>query len=405
MKFLFYIVFLSGNVFADCSLFESNYNEYSNRRMIAYSDWQTIENSYLSCSRNTDAQEKFRVLKERRLQTLRNFEKLGIKEEAGISLSEHFSKLGEKSIKPIKPNNPVVTYNNDLKTVDYPESKNCKEITLSNDAVNFSNTRNQDGIGWCYAYAASDLLSFKYNQRLSSISFSSRTHSLKDQFSDPRKQGADVREAIEDSYKRLKGFCLESSLKSTDVNFCRFKDINELLTFISLGAHEELSSCSESDIKSIFPDINISMIQNGLSVSERTFLEKLIDEHCRKNKLIRSEPKIKTFIAPYANSEQIKNVIDRELLKNNPVIWAFDVHKITGQSGSGDHAGMVMGKTFNPQTKKCEYLIRNSWGKSCPFEMDGKPSRCHEVNGRQTGYFYVTEEHLLSNSSGAYYAE
>lgn len=402
MRFVLFCFVFIGNVFADCLSFDDHFNEYSNRRMIAYNDWQMIEASFNACDTNAELQDQFKTLKDKRLQTLRNYEKLGIKEEAGISLSDHFNRLGESSSKPVKP---LVIPSNEVKPVITKPAGNCQEITLSNEAVNFSNTRNQDGVGWCYAYAASDLLSFKYNQRLSSISFSSRAHSLKDQFRDPSKQGADVRIAIEEAYKRLQGFCLESSLRSTDVNFCRFRDISELLSFISQETENQMTSCTESDLKSIFPDINLSMVKNGTSAMERAYLEKLIDEHCRKNKLSKPEPRIKTFIAPYATPEQIKNVIERELLKNNPVIWAFDVHKITGESGPGGHAGMIMGKAFNPQTNKCEYLVRNSWGKSCPFEKNGNPTRCHQQNGRATGYFYVTEEHLLSNATGAYYAE
>lgn len=385
---------------ANCPEFENSFNEYSNRRMVAYNDWQLIEKSYSSCT-NVDEEinKKLQILKERRLQTLRNYEKLGIREEGGIALHDHFIKLGQEAKKkPVLPKNDVTP------SISIAPS-NCQEITLSNEAVNFSNTRNQDGVGWCYAYASSDLLSYKFNQRLSSISFSARNNTLKDQLTGVTRQGGDVREAIEQAHRRLQGFCLETSLKSTDVNFCRFRDISELLSFISSITENHLSSCTESDLKSIFPDINLSMIKNGTSVSEKAYLESLIDEHCRKNKLVKPAPRVRSYIAPFSKPEQIKSAIDRELAKKNPVIWAFDVHKITGEEGTGGHASMIMGKAFNPKTNKCEYLVRNSWGKSCDLERGGEPTRCHEINGRLTGYFYVTEEHLLSNSLGAYYVE
>lgn len=396
MKYIIPLFFLLiSNSYADCVEFVLQFDDYSNRKMIAYNDWVAIESSYKTCSTSSDMDSKFQVLKQKRIQTLKNYEKLGIKEEAGISLYEHFNKLGEKS-KPVINNITPPSKNN----------TNCKEVTISNEAVNFSNTRNQDGVGWCYAYASSDLLSYKYNQRLSAISFSSRgRYSLQDQFKDEQKQGADVREAIEEAYKRLKGFCLEKSLKSTDVNFCHFQDIKELLSFLSLAENKELTTCTESDLLSIFPRMNLSAFIFASGAVEKAYLEKLIDEHCTKEKLNVPEPKIKTFIAPYATNPQIKNVIDNEIDKKNPVVWVFDVNKMLGKPGPGDHVGMVMGRKFNPQTNKCEYLIRNSWGKTCEFEKNGNPTRCHTENGRLTGYFYVTEDYLLQNSLGAYYAE
>lgn len=412
---LIIFIFFQSNNFA-CEDFNNKASSLINRRIINHDDWKIIEESYRACSNSSDVESLFLELKEKRIQTLKNFSKLGIKEEGGILIEEHLAKIQGRSMPPIKPPEkppvkipvtPPAISDQEKKEGLRISKKACTKIDeIKNDAVNMDNIRNQDSLGWCYAYVASDLLSYKFNTRLSAISFSSREKSLKDQMGNKALQGGDVRMAIIDAYDRIRGFCLESSLKSSDYEFCKFKDLSEILNFISWDAGSDINNCIEKDLREIFPNISLSTVRASSEAAKITYLEKLIDQHCQKNKLVRNLPRIRTFLKPHATSEQVVNVIDRELEKRNPVAWAFDSNKLTNENGAGEHAVLVVGREFNESTGRCEYLARNSWGKNCPYDLaDPQEGRCHKKDGRYTGYFYVSRDHVLSNSVGAYYVE
>ena len=109
----------------------------------------------------------------------------------------------------------------------------CSDVVNLNPPLERDKPRNQDTIGWCYAYAAADLLGHALGKNVSAVSLAA---SLNDK---PLfrilgiKEGGFIDAAISETMK--KGFCLEKDLPSEDYLFSLSgRDIST--TFYSLLA-------------------------------------------------------------------------------------------------------------------------------------------------------------------------
>ncbi|MBP9681303.1 MAG: hypothetical protein KBD76_07855 [Bacteriovorax sp.] len=297
--------------------------------------------------------------------------------------------------------------------------QSCTEILLENEAVNTRNTRNQDTIGWCYAYTAADLLSFHYNEKISAMSLYSRysareedgsKYKLFEQINDPNKQGGSPRVVVNNFKRDYGGFCLESDLHSSDYNFCHFKDIVALLNFIQ-NDHtpvEEWNVCMKKDIKEVFPLFTAESFAATLArVNYQNIAETLIKENCRNIKF-KDRP---VEIVNDQNSLPVDMIgkINKRLNLGKPMGIGYDILNLQGKPDEGKHGSIVMGRKYNREKKKCEYLIRNSWGKDCSITENDK-IRCHQEcdsanHCRETGYLWVGENDLQDNITGVFYAQ
>ena len=67
--------------------------------------------------------------------------------------------------------------------------------------------------------------------------------------------------------------------------------------------------------------------------------------------------------------------INRVLEKGEPIYLAYHSsvlmnginipNSVYYNSGESSHASVITGRRFNPETNKCEYLIKNSYGTGC----------------------------------------
>lgn len=60
-----------------------------------------------------------------------------------------------------------------------------------------------------------------------------------------------------------------------------------------------------------------------------------------------------------------------------------------GKNDCGNHASLIIGSKFNKTTKKCDFLIRNTWGTGCSYHKDFK---C------ESGSIWVDHETLEKNT-------
>ncbi len=96
--------------------------------------------------------------------------------------------------------------------------------------------RDQDSVGWCYAFTAADLVSFKIGDEISPIDIANSTEQNRDSFTqkiaahfvqpssikfrggtNPERPGGNMQEAIDAAQE--KGFCRESDLPIKDKYF------------------------------------------------------------------------------------------------------------------------------------------------------------------------------------------
>lgn len=297
----------------------------------------------------------------------------------------------------------------------------CSTIINENQAVNRSNTRNQDGLGWCYSYVASDLLSYRENKRISAIGFVKP--GLYFDITRERRAGEAVSRAI-DNTKVNNRLCLEKDLPSTDYfltlknrtgNGFLHQTLNEILaTYDAIAASLEQAKKSGRDltcvdqkskntIAKLFPTTTCLEILNAVKHStKKQFLDKLLITSCNP---VRTRPfSRKTYAEEdgwwLTPKKRLNDQIDRVLESKNIAGLTYNFAPVMNMEGRAMHASVVVGRKFNTRTRQCEYLIRNSHGRSCGASHP--ETRCdtscnEDINKdcrRNNGYFWISERFL-----------
>lgn len=306
--------------------------------------------------------------------------------------------------------------------------KDRKEMcsTQNVDTSYMGPVRDQDDMGWCYAYATADLISFHAKKRVSAVdvailnnNFSksaihdrinySRDVELIYNFrsfftehgSSPDALIDETREQLYDSVRKggitseamkvalQKGVCLEKDMPSTftDTGIPLSQRLQSAVNFQAGvdGRHSCLDHLGMA--ASIFTNLNREQIED---VARRTspdfMLFELRQKNCKEKVFL---PDKKPLRLNRQNDEQMFSIIDDQLNKKQPVVATYQVNML--QKGrSGVHISGIVGRRFNDKTGRCEYRVRNSWGPHTHFEKS--TGVVHD-----NGYFWVDEINLKKN--------
>jgi hypothetical protein len=345
-------------------------------------------------------------LKEKRAKTIKSKLTNKVYEENGQDLlAEYGTLVGIQSKE----------YSEVLKTsqVNKLKDNKCSDIINQNEAVNLENVRNQDDIGWCYAYTAADLLSFRLKQKVSAISLFDSRQTVAEDINDFGGTGGNIGESITNYLLKNKGLCLESDLPSSDFKFCTYQNykmfLNSLYQSISAGNLSE-SICLQQNLNSAFPGANTSLINNYVKIHGSTNLaEFLFKNQCPHNKIIDFKTTPITLLTPPEKTLDLISKTD-QLLNNGEVIGLAYKPNIMNenQKATSGHASLIVGRRKNPKTGDCEYLIRDSHGKDCT-QNEGQGLTCHKNcdqhgdNCRYSGNFWVDQRRLKNSILGITY--
>lgn len=408
------------------------FNDYNNFK---------AQTSNLDCYATGIEQTKELVesLKNKRIQTIKRYLGFNIKEEAGQNIQLEYDYLtgaGNKykyefeslfsnpNTPPPKKENTKVVVTDDKKNQRQYEAPLvitpinqvpvtpgvCGDKIVESPTVNLQNVRDQDSIGWCYAYLAADLLSFKLGKKISAVSlFSSSTNEeIKNDLGDEN-SGGNIKKSIEGFLKRKNGLCLEEDLPSSDFKFCLDKNyqgfLKRLLSVVEKGQFDiEMSrgQCFSQQMRAAFPGISQNNISRYIAQSgTEKLVEYIYDQMCSQVSFqgIKIEPKIEP-LARHGGPDGLLNIINRQIANNDIVGIAYDYSKINPNRPNTLHGSIIVGRGTNPKTGKCEYLVRNSWGKTCEMP-ESADITCHKNctgnSCRQSGHFWISET-LLKKS-------
>lgn len=277
----------------------------------------------------------------------------------------------------------------------------------------FSKPRNQDSIGWCYAFAAADLMSAEvgvpvsayhtsaiYNKGIAN-SFFRKIFFGKDNGShDPTLafkevyEGGFIDTAIKD-VKKEGEICSEEAMPFDKNYRGQTLQIVQYIEELKSNLKDPLLSDEQKcqDLRFIFPNLITSEFQTLYQALLKDDLNKelatIIAESCPKNKLKIPNFKIINIRPPMYNSD-----IDMDAEKNKffkkvgdildsgkPLGISYNVRFVTNKEGM--HASVVTARRW--YNNKCEFKIRNSWGQSCaPYKNE------IECN-RSEGSYWVDE--------------
>lgn len=277
-------------------------------------------------------------------------------------------------------------------------SESCgTKIDLRNDSLGA--VRDQDSVGWCYSFASADLLTYKLGKKVSAVDVAVTVNdtylsTLRRELGKGEKDidGASIG-ALQRALAKFKekgGACLEAELRSEDNGTSMlFFNLLDLETFKKTGIYKKYKSCPGS-VSSMFPNMSFEDFNNVMDNTYYTnYLQTLVDKACVNRQ------KVEDFKVSYSTSfidqvayayslgdkEKVFEHIDRELSKKNILLMGYYSSVLTDTSfrskPEGSHASVIVGRRFDP-AKGCEYLVRNSWGRSCG-QYD-KSLSCEEGN-------------------------
>jgi hypothetical protein len=263
----------------------------------------------------------------------------------------------------------------------------CGYVNLKND---FPRVRNQGKTSWCFAAAAADLLGYRLKKEFSFFDIG-RLYQRESEGRSTHYSKTDVGNlghALK--YAMKYGVCRESDLHSEGFHLGfhlaegpRKSDLKEMLLY--LEGHREVLEKSDIEspefqnayevIHSNFPKTSAQRLKTAASSSpardaDVNFVDALIADQCRAETI----PEIPVETFENFTTQDPLDLIDRQLNVKNPVaivLTAAYFADAINADGEGDsnsdnqetnHAVVVMGRGFNPQTGDCDYLIRNSWG-------------------------------------------
>lgn len=290
-------------------------------------------------------------------------------------------------------------------------AEECSTVLNENEAVNRENVRNQDSVGWCYAYAASDLVSFRLKKRISAVSLYDSGQSIQKDIETEAGKGGDIGYAIRNYIARKNSLCLEEDLPSTDFKFCTWATYSEFLNALYQSAESRnLSSdqCLSENLKAAFPMADFGVLKNYTDKNgAKNLVEYLFDLHCKKPSFKGIKLNPVNQYTPRHTKDVLMKKIDALLSKGDIVGMGSEWEKLReSEEKTGGHATVVVGRKKNPESGECEYLVRNSWGKNCD-EAEGEGLTCDMIcegsQCRYTGYLWVGSRRMKNSLLGITY--
>lgn len=247
-----------------------------------------------------------------------------------------------------------------------------KKIDLRNDSL--GSVRDQDSIGWCYAFAASDLLSYKLKKKISAadlaINFNDTwLNNLFKKMGNGEQDfaGGQEDEAIKATSKKG-GACLEENFKSDDNGYAQLKTTLETIDHLQIIPETGLSSTCSNATHALFPHVKTSDYLNIMKHTSRNELVRMLSAKACAPRIPLDNLKPKLHRAYLEKGRyELFNKIDQQLSNNNIVSIGYNAKALfdINTNKKGAHASVVVGRRFNARNGECEYLIRNSWGRGC----------------------------------------
>lgn len=223
----------------------------------------------------------------------------------------------------------------------------CSPVDYSGD---LGPIRDQGNIGWCYGYAATDLLSFQLKQRISApaVIFSKSGIQLFRKGLAATDSG-NIRPILKRALRE--GLCLNS----------RFPyEGNDAIQKYKTDAANFKTSINQQCGERIFPTFSIEQ--------ERIRDTQKIDRQLNQNNIVAADIDGRIF-----------DITKSELVKSDP---SFYFHP--------DHVTLIVGRRWNEKKDRCEYLIRNAYGEDCNAYRR-KDLDCDK------GYIWLSDNDLASS--------
>jgi hypothetical protein len=267
--------------------------------------------------------------------------------------------------------------------------------------------RKQGNIGWCYANAAADLISYKFRKQWNGFQASAIWiafgYNYKQNSSDPGNyiftEGGDIGSAI--AYAAEYGYSCprqfdnifynggyhleikEKLHKAEDIKLLfdkRLKSPQDLALYQNYiknlrDTDSIIKRLSDAELENALKlDINLAVIEIAKQVCAPYRLPMSIDRHADLGRYYKSDKEYYDDVLKkriYNSSPPLMEILDRQITNGNAVGigYTFDLISTDPKDMDG-HASVIVGR--RSRGASCQYKIRNSWGPGCSYVSGGK---------------------------------
>lgn len=271
----------------------------------------------------------------------------------------------------------------------------------------FSEPRDQDSVGWCGAYASSDSLSFAVGEPASALDISINQYARNKSKNVDLNSLSGITPNAASNVAQSVGYCPEAVIPSNSTGSSNLG--GKLLTEI-MDAFQNISNdfksrgkpsdycvrCSVSDsasvIKQALPHVSDAMIRDVLVkyqgdslASTRELMFKLCEGNRRK-----VSPTVVTYTQSQLRSKNASEILKNALASDS--MPSIGISAGVFSSMSQDHEMIVVGQKPG-RNGKCQFIIRNSWGRGCSYYNEPYASSCDPSKGT----FLMDEDTLRAN--------
>ena len=286
----------------------------------------------------------------------------------------------------------------------------CTDIDIRDKATpeikeHYSNPIDQGNIGWCYGYSATDLLSFEVGKPLSPTHVSSiYNKSIRSNLF--WKAGYNIMRLFGDRQIYEGGFSNKAAREGIKASpICGYDVKDEKSDFVEIleevrsrvinKEFDEDLACKV--LNELVPSIDTKsedFMKEFINRDLNDTLESMLRKSCQH--LIEIPKKeVKMYWPPvfYSKSGQRKYAekINGILNQGKPLSVAYNTSHIS-PSIRGFHASTVIGRRWN--NNRCEYNIKNTWGRLCGPDVYKADIECNEDDGS----YWVKDETLFDMS-------
>jgi hypothetical protein len=259
--------------------------------------------------------------------------------------------------------------------------------------------RNQGNMGWCFANAAADLLTFKYRAILGheqvSADYLALAYNTTWLWRSPMEAGGYVTFAAQEAI--FHGLCpqsIESNLLAGSAGRTlktKLALLNEVKTRYDVDGFEKTYAWLQAmsfrahashDPLLLMPKAHLEFLLKNSH--DKTFALKFGNYYCDTSRIkVNAEPVVRFDITmiPHA-SARINDPLEamglakmHSLLDHNNIIAVsyfpeFFKRSIKNSPNlkGGEHASIIAGRRWNAANNTCEVLLRNSWGSQCAYK-------------------------------------
>jgi hypothetical protein len=296
------------------------------------------------------------------------------------------------------------------------------ECSYQENSEKLGEVRNQGQIGWCYANAAADLLTFRYHKELKGQKVSQAHVALTFNYSTLQSANAEGGfgfAAMLAYLSQQKSLCPQSVenkvlAQGEEVGLReKLVKINRLKLLYDAQVEDQTQWKAFFDYltelkkeKSIVQSMGNELLFDLLRKSSvRSFTYNLANALCEPHSVpISKRPNVdmdSTYVRLGFNGFLI-DTIHAQLEKKNILAVAYhaSIFKSPEIDSNSKHMSVIVGQRWNKVKQTCEYKIRNSWGNSCaPYTnpVFQEPGACEEGN------VWIAEELLKETMYGLSY--